>query len=157
MTQYRDPVAKPCSDCPFRRKSIPGWLGRSSPEGFLDCMQRNEPLPCHQTIDYEDPDWLVKWTEQGDDTGSMCAGALIFLANKLQRHPFKKLPKDTELVFANSLEFVRHHRESPVRSWDDKDMTSAEYMHRKVIADAAEKMGQPIIDFKQRAERKAKP
>lgn len=33
---------------------MPGWLGAGSPESFLDCMQRDEPLPCHQTIDYDD-------------------------------------------------------------------------------------------------------
>lgn len=26
MTDYKQPVSKPCNDCPFRRASMPGWL-----------------------------------------------------------------------------------------------------------------------------------
>lgn len=146
--EYVDPVPKPCNDCPFRRKAMPGWLGASSPEGFIDCMQRNEPLPCHQTIDYDgDPNWQVKWMQQRN-TGKMCAGALIFLANKLQRHPFKELPKDHENVFSNSLEFVRYHREAPVHSWDEDDQNDGAKMHRHLIADAAKRLGVPIKEPK---------
>src|SRR5271154_2443844 len=110
---YVEPVKKPCSQCPFRRKSMPGWLGNSSPEGFIDCIQRDEPLPCHQTIDYDDPRWLSKWIEQ-QGAGKMCAGALVFMANKVQRphdREFPTMPKDPANVFSNSVEFVRHHRE----------------------------------------------
>lgn len=155
MSQYRSPVAKPCSDCPFRRKAMPGWLGASSPEGFIDCMQRDEPLPCHQTIDYDDPKWLVKWMQQRENTGSMCAGALIFMANKLQHHPFQKMQPDHENVFSNSVEFVRHHREAAVHSWNEYDQNPFAQMHREFVADAAKRMGQPIVDFK--ARQAAKP
>ena len=155
MSQYRPPVAKPCSDCPFRRKAMPGWLGASSPEGFIDCMQRDEPLPCHQTIDYDDnPHWLVEWMHQ--KTGNMCAGALIFLANKLQHHPFEKMAKDPENVFSNSVEFVRYHREAAVHSWDDDEQNAGAQLHRQIIADAAKRMGQPIVDFKNRKTAPAK-
>lgn len=148
--KYVDPVAKPCSDCPFRRKSMPGWLGHSSPEGFIDCMQRDEPLPCHQTIDYDDPNWLDKWVAQ-QDTGKMCAGALIFMANKLQRahdRDFPTMTKDKETVFSNSVEFVRHHREAAVHSWNDEDQNEGAQLHRELIKRAAESTGQPIVDFK---------
>ena len=137
--KFRPPTKQPCNDCPFRRKSMPGWLGHSSPEGFIDCMQRDEPLPCHQTIDYEDPNWLVKWAAQ-QDTGQMCAGALIFMANKLQRphdKDFPTLPRDIENVFANSIEFVRHHREAGTHSWDEDDQTEGAKFHREVIKRAA--------------------
>lgn len=153
MSDFVDPVPRPCSDCPFRRKAVPGWLGHSSPEGFIDCMQRDEPLPCHQTIDYEDKHWLSKWMAQ--ESGKMCAGALIFMANKLQRHPFKRMDKDPVNVFTNSLEFVRHHREATVHSWNDDDQNPGAQMHRMIVADAAKKMGQPIVDFRETA--KAKP
>lgn len=154
---FRPPVAKPCSDCPFRRKAMPGWLGGSSPEGFIDCMQRDEPLPCHQTVDYDDPNWLVKWMKQGGDTGNVCAGALIFMANKCQRpHDpnFPTMEPDHGAVFSNSVEFVRFHREAPVHSWDDDEQNEGAQLHRRLIADAAQRMGQPIVDFK---DRKPKP
>lgn len=152
MVTFVDPVPKPCSDCPFRRKSMPGWLGAGSPESFIDCMQRDEPLPCHQTIDYDNPHWLVEWMHQKN--GRMCAGALIFMANKLQRHPFQKMDKDYENVFSNTLEFVRHHRESAVHSWDDDEQNEGAQLHRKLIADAAERMGQPIVDRKNKRAKK---
>jgi hypothetical protein len=131
---------------------MPGWLGAGSPESFIDCMQRDEPLPCHQTIDYDNPHWLVEWMHQKN--GNMCAGALIFLANKLQHHPFQKMAKDHENVFSNSVEFVRYHREAAVHSWDDEEQNEGAQLHRRLIADAAKRMGQPIVDFKNR---KARP
>jgi hypothetical protein len=148
--EFRPPVPKVCNDCPFRRKAMPGWLGHGSPESFIDCMQRDEPLPCHQTIDYDDRHWLAKWMAQGDDTGQMCAGALTFLANKLQHHPFQKMGKDHETVFSNTIEFVRHHREAAVRSWDDEDQNEGAQLHQRLIADSAKRMDQPIVDFKER-------
>lgn len=157
MTKFVEPVSKVCNDCPFRRKSMAGWLGGSSPEGFIDCIQRDEPLPCHQTVDYDDPHWLAKWMLQRDNGGKfspkMCAGALIFMANKLQRPHvpgFPTLPRDVENVFSNSVEFVRHHREAAVHSWDDEEQNEGAQLHRELIKRAAESMGQPIVDFKER-------
>ncbi len=155
MTKFVDPVLYPCNDCPFRRKSMAGWLGAGSPESFIDCMQRDEPLPCHQTIDYEDEHWLAKWMLQRT-TGKMCAGSLIFMANKLQMHPFKKLEKDPELVFSNTFEFVRHHRGSTVQSWNDDDQNEGAQFQRQLIADSAKRMGDPIIDGKEAKAKKNK-
>lgn len=155
MSKYRPPVAKSCSACPFRREAMPGWLGAGSPESFIDCMQHDEPLPCHQTIDYDNPHWLVEWVHQKN--GSMCAGSLIFMANKLQRpHTpgFPTMPPDHENVFSNTVEFVRYHREAGVHSWDDDEQNEGAQMHRELIADAAKRIGQPIVDFKTR---KTKP
>ncbi len=155
MTTYRPPVAKVCNDCPFRRKAMPGWLGAGSPESFIDCMQRDEPLPCHQTIDYDDPHWLAKWMKQRE--GNMCAGALTFMANKIQRPHDPSFPtadKDHENVFSNSVEFVRYHREAAVHSWNDDEQNDGAQMHRELIAEAATRIGQPIGDFKNRKSRK---
>jgi len=149
---YADPTKKPCSDCPFRRASAPGWLGAGSPESFLDCIQRGEPLPCHQTIDYEDPDWLRKWSAQGGESdGRMCSGFLIFMANKMQAprdKNFPRLPPDQAAVFSTSIEFVRHHREAAVRSWSDEEQADGALIHREIVKNAAERMGEPIVDFR---------
>jgi hypothetical protein len=146
---YRSPVKQPCNDCPFRRASMPGWLGAGSPESFLDCLQRDEPLPCHQTVDYEDPLWAEKWSAQ--EVGSMCAGALVFMANKMQRprsREFPTMPPDKVVVFANSVEFVRHHREAAVRSWEDVDQNEGAQLQRELVKRAAENAGSPIVDYK---------
>lgn len=151
VTVYRSPVAKVCNDCPFRKKAMPGWLGASSPEGFMDCINRDEPLPCHQTIDYEDPAWKTKWVAQ--QNGSMCAGALIMTANmaKLPADKnFPRLPVDRETVFASPLDFVRHHREAIVQSWDDEEQSDeTKYLH-KVYTDAAKRVGKPFKKAKKR-------
>lgn len=117
-------------------------------------MNRDEPLPCHQTIDYDDPDWLEKWIAQ--ETGSMCAGALIFMANKMQRprtRGFPTMPPDENEVFANTVEFVRHHREAGTHSWDDDAQTNGAKMQRELVRRGAEAIGQPIIDYASRSGR----
>jgi hypothetical protein len=129
---------------------MPGWLGDGSPESFLDCMQRDVPLPCHQTLDYDDPHWAEDWENQ-QGSSRMCAGALIFMANRGQRprtREFPTMPPDKAGVFANSLEFVRHHREAAVHSWDDGDQRESAQLHRELVKRAAENRGNPIVNFK---------
>jgi hypothetical protein len=95
-----------------------GWLGEATPESFIIEISMERPLPCHPTINYEDPKWLRKWNNQ--ETGRICAGSLIMAANmcKKPRDPrFPKLPRDTEAVFATHLEFLQHHNEASVKSW----------------------------------------
>jgi hypothetical protein len=142
---YRTPVAKPCSDCPFRRKSMPGWLGAGSPESFIQCINTDDILPCHQTIDYEDRNWKEKWAAQ--TTGNVCAGALIMMAN-MCKHPrdpaFPSMPRDRETVFATPLEFVRHHREALAQSWDDAEQSDEAKYLQKLFVRHAKESGQPF-------------
>ena len=145
MTKYVAPTKVPCNDCPFRRKSMPGWLGAGSPESFVQCINTDGPLPCHQTIDYEDPRWKEKWAAQ--EGGSMCAGALILTANMLKSprdRDFPRMPKDTQVVFPTAMEFVRHHREARTQSWDDDEQSDESKWLRKVFRDAAKAAGQPL-------------
>lgn len=137
---------KPCRDCPFRRKSLPGWLGAASPEHFmlttfgekavevdggkLTMMMPagpEQPMPCHLTIDYNDPYWSEKWNENwesGEETGSLCAGAAVMFANRAKKPKYINLPKrepDRENVFTTPQEFIDHHRSSGFRSWQKDD------------------------------------
>src|SRR3954470_21280360 len=104
-------LKRPCSACPFRRNSAPGWLGADTPQGFMDMIVQEVHLPCHSPIDYEDKNWR----EQAE-SGPFCAGALIFMRNT------GKLPRDPELVaarvqveadhdhvFSNPPQFIEHH------------------------------------------------
>lgn len=151
MVKYLEPVPKPCNDCPFRLKAMPGWLGAGAPESFIDCINRDEPLPCHQTVDYEDPDWKEKWMAQ--QTGKMCAGALILAANtgKMPRdRSFPRMEPDDTAVFASPIDFVRYHREARVHSWDDEDQSDETKFLRGVFADAAKRTGKPFNEPKKR-------
>ena len=111
-----------CNSCPFRRKAIAGWLGRAEPEGFISSILRDEPLPCHPTIDYDDPEWRSKWF--AGETGQMCRGALVLMANMAKWPRSKTIPMvapDTKTVFETPQEFIKHHRSSRVRSWEMED------------------------------------
>lgn len=102
------PKNKPCAECPFRRKSAPGYLGADKPENFVDTALHGEiPMPCHLEVDYEQDDW-----EETLDSVHQCTGHAIFLTNacKLPRNPeIKRLPRDTDLIFNFRHEFLKHH------------------------------------------------
>jgi len=131
-----------------------GWLGSGSPESFIDCINRDELLPCHPTIDYDDPDWKANWLAGG--SGEACRGALILAANmgKAPRdrdHPRAK--PDKKAVFANSMEFVSHHREAMTQSWDDRDQSDEAKWLAHVFARAATAAGEPFKEPKKRGTR----
>ena len=105
---------RPCNDCPFRRASAPGWLGDDSAENFVSnalADYSDVPLPCHQAIDYEDPDWMETQYEEAP----LCVGAVIFAKNymKRPRDPVRAAWQDqvktSDDVFRYPYEFLEHH------------------------------------------------
>lgn len=87
-------IKKPCTDCPFRRDSIAGWLGGDSPEAWIESVHGETRIVCHVYSDVQ------------------CAGAAIYRANvcKLVHDPTAlQLEPDRETVFARSTEFLEHH------------------------------------------------
>lgn len=107
---YKPPPERPCSDCPFRRASMPGWLGEHTLKGFVGRVLSDQPMECHQTVDYSDPDWIEQ-LRRGEV--SYCAGALTFFANtcKLSRDPERpRKDPDHESVFSSITEFIAHHK-----------------------------------------------
>lgn len=83
----------PCSDCPWARDALPGWLGANTPEEWLQFAHRDVVIPCHVL------------------NGAQCAGAAIYRANvlKIPVEPNLQLPKDKGKVFATPNEFLQHH------------------------------------------------
>lgn len=85
---------KPCSDCPWARASLPGWLGGPTADDWLKEAHGDHPVPCHVF------------------TGAQCAGAAIYRRNvcKTPRDgECLRLEADRSLVFATPTEFKRHH------------------------------------------------
>ncbi len=83
----------PCSDCPFSRKALKGWLGGSSPQEFAAIAHGDSPYDCHAT-------------------DKQCAGIAIFRTNvcKSPRDPEAlRLPRNTRDVFSTTVEFITHH------------------------------------------------
>src|SRR5258708_25948211 len=85
---------KPCSDCPFARNSLAGWLGNSTAGEWISAVHGDARIDCHVY------------------SNQQCAGAAIYRANvcKVPRdrnaltfHP------DGKLVFNSPVEFAGHH------------------------------------------------
>ena len=94
---------KPCDDCPWSKKSLPGWLGPHSLEEFQDFFNLDYPYPCHQT--FEKPNEHV------------CVGLAHTRNNSCKRAklpgPLKEMEddlrgKDNE-CFDNLRQFMQHH------------------------------------------------
>jgi hypothetical protein len=89
----------PCHDCPFRRVSIPGWLGDIPAQTFINIALSDERYDCH-----------TKKTDKRKH--HQCAGMATFRANlcKAPRDPeVLQLKADREKVFARPGEFLSHH------------------------------------------------
>jgi hypothetical protein len=110
-------VPRPCSDCPWRRNAIRGWLGPTSAEGWIEMAHGEQPIACHQTIpagmDDEERTPEEKWTETHGLR--QCAGAAIFRRNVAKRphnptDAANSVERDTEHVFGWDDEFLAHHK-----------------------------------------------
>ena len=86
-------VKKPCKDCPFRKDSLKGWLGKDRMTQIL----RAESFVCHKK------------------TTLQCAGHMLI---KEQENSFVRLSKQLgiklklkgkELVFSNIESCINHH------------------------------------------------
>lgn len=108
MSQHK----KPCATCPFRRSIEPGALGGSPPHVYVGQTEGGFMIPCHEVIDYTDPEW-----KEGARTliDHQCAGAAIYRANNGLPSPSRilELPEDKEMVFGSHVEFVAHHCKIP--------------------------------------------
>jgi hypothetical protein len=84
----------PCSDCPWTRASVPGWLGDLSADEWLRTAHGEARIECHVHL------------------GAQCAGAAIYRSNMAKRthdSTHLRLPADRERVFATPTEFKDHH------------------------------------------------
>lgn len=97
---------RPCSDCPWRRASLPGWLGDLKPADWIRAAHGDDAIECHTRV---------------GKSGQFiqCAGAATYRAN-VAKTPrpgaFRflnvvpmQLPADRENVFATPAEFMEHH------------------------------------------------
>lgn len=102
-TQHKSP----CSDCPFARKSLAGWLGRMSAATWIKVILGDGRVECHTRVPMQ------------------CAGSAIFRANicKVPRDSsvLHGLPADRIGVFATPQEFLNHHENGMATSWDEDE------------------------------------
>ena len=93
---------KPCSDCPWSRESLKGWLGGVDPMTWLREAGTDHPIPCHTV------------------SNQQCAGAAIYrllsmirLAKSSTRTP---QPGKTTVVEPNSSTMAGPEKASPAPS-----------------------------------------
>lgn len=105
-----------CRECPFRRKSAPGYLGEASydPHGFVGPHYHGDVrLPCHMQVDWEDKTGKKSKTLKD---APLCRGFVIFIKNNVKwpengevRIAVDKVEVDRENIFGWMHEFVAHH------------------------------------------------
>lgn len=108
-------LTKPCNDCPFRKNSLPGWLGdwKSPEELFGFVVTAEQDFPCHLTMTDRDEN------DKSESEMSYCKGAAMFM-KKIGKLPRKKhladLVKAVNVAdLENILEFnqfFKHHKKS---------------------------------------------
>lgn len=88
-----------CSDCPWSRKALNGWLGGVPAESWIRAAHSDTVVDCHVL------------------RGQQCAGIAIYRTNvcKSSQPPMLKLPKDSVTVFSSPMEFLDHHSRLPDR------------------------------------------
>lgn len=89
-----------CSKCPFRRNSLPGYLGASSyqlREFLVQPYHIYIGMPCHMDVDWEQ--YPIKL-----DHARHCRGY------KQRAEMVRQVEPDPERFFANQQEFIEHHR-----------------------------------------------
>lgn len=101
---------QPCSDCPWARASLPGWLGGSTADDWLKEGHGDHSIPCHVF------------------SGAQCAGAAIYRRNVLKtpRDPeCLRLEANREVVFATPVEFKQHHERPAGERFPDLKQSEA--------------------------------
>lgn len=85
----------PCSDCPWKRDSLPGWLGSHTANEFIAMAHGEVQYTCHVIVNQQ------------------CAGMAVYRRNvcKQPHDPATlRLPADRETVFATPAQFLEHHK-----------------------------------------------
>lgn len=103
----------PCGTCPWRQKSLAGWLGGFPAEWFTERVLKETPLVCHQSLDDDKSDFLSE--REIIEKYPLCAGALIVQRNmcKIPRDPnhaeaVRAVERSPD-VFNHPVEFIAHH------------------------------------------------
>lgn len=101
----------PCIECPFRKDSLPGWLGPHTAQELHSIVMAEFPFPCHMTHN-----GVSDWDSVIRDNIPICAGALIYM-RKGAKLPINKdlneaMKSFSTKDFDNILsirEFFKHH------------------------------------------------
>jgi hypothetical protein len=91
----------PCHDCPWRKKSISGWLGELTAQEWIQAAHGEAKVDCHAL--------------SGVNSAHQCAGLAIYRSNickKPRDQSILVLPPNT-VVFQTPDQFLTHHTSCP--------------------------------------------
>lgn len=84
-----------CHQCPFRRDSLPSYLGDYTAQSVVSAVWANQPFFCHTKINYSNPGWA----KVAQAKGKLCLGALVF-ANKIKAPLLSETIADRDVINA---------------------------------------------------------
>ncbi len=102
----------PCGECPFRKNSLPGYLGGFSTTETFQAVTSEDDFDCHLTRDEND---------EGEEVERMsCAGRMLFASNLAKQFRRKDLeavrlelknntPEHIKENILSYQEFKKHH------------------------------------------------
>ena len=96
---------KPCRTCPFSKACTPGELGGSSAETFIGQAFGSFWLPCHECVDYSNPNWKTQY-DVNQCAGAAAARSMWFPAER-NKSLIALPPHDA--VFSSPADFLAHH------------------------------------------------
>ena len=99
---------KPCAECPFKKDSVPSWLGPwDGAEELHKFVMGEGHLACHLTVDEDDE--VSEKTER-------CVGSILYMNKNFKScrdatlSAVQKKLKDTDKTnILSSPEFIKHH------------------------------------------------
>lgn len=107
-------MKEPCVECPFRRTSLPGWLGNhKTSKEIVDMIRFDGFFPCHTQVNE-----LIRRDVTFDEAvvrAAHCVGALVFMNNtcKLSRDPATAFKQGQvgrrDDCFSSDAEMREHH------------------------------------------------
>ena len=114
----------PCSECVFRKDSVPGECGGSHPMVYVGQVTAGVfSIPCHKPDDY-DPEAVRGIVSPSMCLQPSCAGAAIMAANLgINRHPSLLKLEPDDSVFSGWYDFLKHHTdysEAELRFFSDQ-------------------------------------
>lgn len=102
------PLGSGCKECPYKKNSLPGYLGESSwdPESFLTQLDLSTLHPCHFSVNWEEDDYRK---------AHVCKGAIQFAKNtaKMLNDPdaeaIRRTLEPNSEFFGRRQDFIDHH------------------------------------------------
>lgn len=104
-------LKKPCKDCPFRKNSIPNYIGdRWTAIDLHRFIMSEQHFPCHNT---------VKEDEVESEEHEHCVGSIMYMNQSGKRCRDKRLAelqekfrKENHENIMNLIEFNEHHKDA---------------------------------------------